>query len=669
MPISEFYNYIQSSLFGLMGTTATGYGAVLLSSPVVTHKPVQALAWNQLQNDIIRCQIHQTGANPNVLTVVGTGTVINSNVANRAWTQLQFLEVNPSRVANNQLASTRVNTAYSSSPTWDSIWTNTVATGYQTQVSYSWTHPNQMAYFFNLGSSITPEIVTTSTNSTTWQAWQSVVNLANQASFGPAEYALAQANGGVYQHTVPSSITPGPDAKAIVAYYVISGSVLTVTLTFLAGYTAISGPNTPTSVQLTVTNDFVTRYSSNATSGIQAPLPQSLLLGPVLTTNVTPIRAFSFASGSQSTSTEVVLYNNSDVTCTVNNISLFDYTVGALSTTTTIIPAHSTSSFSVSYSGTEAGYFKGSIAIQSDLNNLELLTEVVVGGVLPSSLTLTTNTNDLIVQDFIVDHAGGQYRDFIVSVSSGTGFSYELVPGDVYTSNGFRMTFDPSLASNGLHSQDVSVTVLPLDSSLDSAVIQVPIRITTAIANNELGNWISARGYNNSVIGFSYGYVGGHRTLTVGVGADPAISNSGAPQVAQLKNDADFSTWSEVYRIPLADATAVYHVFEYQIKNINQTPLSYYFGVGNAKNSVCTVHDDGRGNLGIVVNTIREYVTDAGISVTLDGLANAFYYYDETVSRVNQLEEQLVNGVLTHYFAGFDNLGNVITTLLPPNLA
>lgn len=277
MPISEFYNYIYNSLFGLMGTTATGYGATLSSSPVATHEPVQALAWNQLQNDIIRCQIHQNGTSSNVLTVVGTGTIVNSNVANRAWTQLQFLEINPGRVASNQLETTMTNTGHNSSSTWVSTWTNTVALGYQTQVSYSWTNPNQTAYFFNLGGSIKPEISSTSTNSATWQAWQYLIDQANQNSFGLTEYTLAQANAGIYQHTIPSSITPGPDAKAIVAYYNITGSVLTATLTFLAGYTAISGSNTSTSVQLTVSNDFVTSYSSGANGGIQAPTPQSLL--------------------------------------------------------------------------------------------------------------------------------------------------------------------------------------------------------------------------------------------------------------------------------------------------------------------------------------------------------------------------------------------------------
>lgn len=686
--LSDYYNFLYDNLFDLLGTTSTGYGAVLLGrDPVLVGQPVKAIEWNQMHDDMVRCIVHQNGTSTNNLILAHTGTIADNSVPDRTWTELQFLELNPDKIANNQKATMRVNTYEVSRDQWESDWTYTTSTntsswttitsnGYITSVSYTWFHPIQLHYFFNLGGNIKPELQTTSTFASVWQAWQPLIAVANTISFGKLEFNEAIANAGLYRRIISGGGQKGKTSKALMITYQIIGAVLTASIEFLADYhkkkkkksnkkgKGKGGSNYI--VRLKIISDFVTTYSTDYWGGIKAPIPQSQLMGNTLSAPAAPIPIFSFATETTSTNRTIILRNNSTQTCNISNISLTGYTTGTVSTSTMVIAPHTSNSFSLNYSGNKAGYYRGFVRILSNVNNLTLFTEINIGGVTPTHLTLTTTTNDLIVQDFIVDHAGGQYRDFIIAPFTSPQYSYELISSGLYEAGGFRVTFNPHGLPNGMHTENVQVTVLPLDTALDSVTISVPINITTNIDNHEIGHWISAKGNNKDVIGFSYGYIGGHKYITVGVGS-VALSS---PSLAQLRSENTFSTWQEVFRIPLGNNVAdIFHVGEYQIYGPAST-LSHYFGVGNALRSVCSIKDDGCGNLSIVMNTLREYADNVSIQSTLDGLVNSFYYYDETSSRQNQLENRadLVDGILTHYFAGFNYNGKVITTLVNPNL-
>jgi hypothetical protein len=687
--LSDYYNFLYDKLFSLMGTTATGYGAVLLGTPIVSvGQPVRALEWNQMHDDMIRSIVHQNGTSTNNLFMATTGTIADNSVPDRTWTELQFLELNPDKIADNQKATMRVNTFEVSPDQWESDWTYTTSTntsswhtvtsnGYITSVSYTWFHPIQINYFFNLGGVIIPEIRTTSTVASVWQAWAPLITVANTIKFGKPEFIEATANAGLYQRIITGGGKKGKTSKALMLTFQIIGAVLSASIEFLADYHKKKKKkkkkkkfnkkgNGNYIVRLKISTDFVTTYAIDYQGGIRAPIPQSQLMGNHLSAPNAPIPIFSFATETTSTTRTITLRNNSTQTCNISNIELTGYTLGHVSTTTMTILPHTSDTFNMYYTGNTAGYYRGFVRILSNLNNLTLFTELNVGGVAPTHLTLSTTTNDLIIQDFIVDHAGGEYRDFIVAPFTSPGYSYELIPSGLYQAGGFRMTFAPHGLSNGLHTENAQVTVLPSDTSLDNVTISVPINITTNIDNHEIGHWISALGNNKDVIGFSYGYIGGHKYVTVGVGS-VAVST---PIISQLRSENTFNTWQEVFRIPLGDSVAdIHHIGEYQIYGSSST-LSHYFGVGNALGSVCSIKDDGRGNLSIVMNTLREYANNTPIQLTLNGLVNAFYYYDETSNRRTQLETQadLVDGLLTHYFAGFNYSGKVITTLVNPNL-
>jgi hypothetical protein len=83
-----------------------------------------------------------------------------------------------------------------------------------------------------------------------------------------------------------------------------------------------------------------------------------------------------------------------------------------------------------------------------------------------------------------------------------------------------------------------------------------------------------------------------------------------------------------------------------------------------------TINDYGTGDLRIDMNTVRTFVTiDTNEAKTLRALANAFFYYDETVERKRQKEEpaQFQDG-FTRYVTGINRGGALLTSLVNPNV-
>jgi len=123
--------------------------------------------------------------------------------------------------------------------------------------------------------------------------------------------------------------------------------------------------------------------------------------------------------------------------------------------------------------------------------------------------------------------------------------------------------------------------------------------------------------------------------------------------------------WQDLYEITLDGTARYYYCYDYQ-STTNGDVRTYwgpYFGSGNSLYSIITVTDDGNGNLTINLNNLRQYFGDTGADITLNALTETFYYYSENYSRYSNLESP-VNGSQTNYFTGFDNQGNITTTLV-----
>lgn len=324
-----------------------------------------------------------------------------------------------------------------------------------------------------------------------------------------------------------------------------------------------------------------------------------------------------------------------------------------------VIEPIGTGTFDVYYTGDTPGYNRGYIYINSNINPVVLFTEINVGGVTPTEWIVTTTTNATMVQEFTVDHAGGNYRGFDVSISGSTGFTcIPHIPGAEFDK--FSVTFNPVGKSNGVYSTTATVIIHPLDISLGDITALIPISITRNVRDQHLGSWISARGYMNEVIGFSYDWIGGIKYLTIGLGVNSALT--------QLRTLNTFGTWDEVYRIEITGGAKTYHTNGNIIKSqdfFDGNTIGYQFGVGSALNSICTIKDNGSGNLSIAINTVRGQTGDNVSEGILTSLANAFYYYDETVNRVTQLESL---AEFTRFFIGFGAGGATKTKLVNPNL-
>jgi hypothetical protein len=127
-----------------------------------------------------------------------------------------------------------------------------------------------------------------------------------------------------------------------------------------------------------------------------------------------------------------------------------------------------------------------------------------------------------------------------------------------------------------------------------------------------------------------------------------------------------YQYWGEAYRIPLTLGAATYQSKDYCVKKTDLAAGTNY-GPRAATGSICTVSDNGTGNLSITINPHDGNYTGYGdVDSTYINLQYLPYYYSEAEARINQLESP-VSGQ-TKFFLGFDNQGTVRTSLVtfPP---
>jgi hypothetical protein len=716
-------NYVYQRIFNVLGTTSTGYGSIPISKPVTPGQIVKTSDFNLMKTDIRRMTIHQEGSDVTVRDIIeeSVGNLITHTLPQRLFTKLQFLTSNSDTVAENQLRRMTINTVKNGPPYWYSDWSNHSANGYIVSASYTWARPNDLNYFFNLGGSICPHItiVHESGNTLTENVWAPLVAEANATVFGKAEFLQAEADPYKEYIRIINHVKYGADSKAIVIKFKIVDDeqagvryrVIQATINLLAGYYgkkkgkgkgkgnwpgpvrndfitygASKGKKKGTVVHLHVITDFLSRYSHAELGGIQAPVPQVQLMGNYVSSPAAPIPPYNVAVDQQSDVQTIVLRNNSPTTATISlstpptvelsqGVVVHNYTASVISPTSLVIEPGASSSFNLSYIGLRPGYSRGYVKANSNVNDIVLFTEVNVGRVYPAEWYITTTTNAILHQDFIVDLSGGLYRDFTVEMNP-LPSGYTLTPRLANTT-GFRVSYNPHGSINGPHPATATVVVFPYSTELSDVIVNVPINITANVIYRNIGSWTSALAEDNAVMGISYDYIGGLKYLTIGLGSIPSVTHGGNPNTAQLRTENNFSTWEEVYRIRVTGQDRVHHINSSTcIRSVgahyfdNGHIISYYFGTGNARHSICTVREDKIGNLDIKMNTVGLPGNTTSTNRTLTGLANAFFYYDPTVNRTTQLEtpNQFVEGELTHYFAGFRSDGTIVTTLVDPNL-
>jgi len=728
---SEDQNLVHDALFSIMGTTATGYGAVLIGDPVDPGQLVEADEWNELLMDVERCLIHQNGTSTNNIIAASTGSIVDFATPARMYTTIQFLQKNIDQVHPSQLDSFTYNTnqlspVYWTSTNYSSTATMVAGNGYMTTINWTWFYENQLRYFFNLGGTLQPQIkIAEPTGANAKKGWKDLIAAANQVVFGKEEFLQALSNPNkTFIYTVVGSGAAGDakgkvietrktkiisekygkriiyknkDAKnysanALTVTFRVMGSTIVGSMNFVAGLALKkAGPKKKTGkeiikynkknnkkhiffgkkvidiftkkiigkyigVRVRLETDFKTTYSTGANGGIAAQIPQTQLIGNYVSAAPSPVPEFVMGVG-DTESQMIVLRNNSTFTCEVSDIVLSGYTTGTVTPTTLTIPAFSSGTFSLSYTGSHAGHHKGLVDVLCNVNRLTLFTEVNVGSTNPPNLVLTTSTYDVISQDFVVDHAGGYFKSFDLNFVPGPGFTHTPKLPD--TIDSFNVTFNPKNLVNGVYTAGVEVTVTPLDSSQEPTVWTVPVAITLAVENRHIADWTSCKLGNNTKLGLSYDIIGGRTYLTAGIGL-------GSPSIAELGvAESNFDSWSEVYRIPLEATTRRIYSKDYRIKAAEDFVYGEYFGVGSARGSILTCNYDGKGNLEVLMNTVYT-VPGQNTNEVLD-LSTAFRYYDSRRSAQLQQLSGLTQGGQCYVFNGFERSGDLMLNLVLPN--
>lgn len=687
-------NTVYDLLFRTMGTTATGYGAYMFTDPVSVGQLVKDEEWDRMLDDFRRVKVHQYGTDTNNLLVVDTGDLVLDGVEDRdyTWAQLHFVNewaststqmidpfksvsiyANDPYVSVGQLSTMSINTNVLSPSEWHSTtatWFTSPGNGHIASSSYTWFYPRQLNYFFNLGGRLKPEITLTGGLLIDKLRWVNLINQAKNVVFGKKEFYQALANGNVYKKTFVGY--GGVNiSNAVRVTYTIVGSQIQATVQYVAGYGKFkknkkkykypkykkkSGKDIILKVQ--IATDFTVTYANGSNGGIAAPIPQTQLINNAISINGNPVAPFDFAAGESSDVRTITVRNNSTQTANVSSMYLTGYTTGTLSTSSMVIAAHTNKSFTLQYTGNTTGYYRGFVNLESNINNFSIFTEISVGSIVPARLEQDVLNYDPVIQKFMVEAMGGEYRKFTVSLSNGSTQGFSIIEK---TDNSFTVKFNPVGQNlNALFSLNAVITIYPKDNSVEPSTIFVPIKLRTKIKNYNLGRWRSALGHQSSALGLSYDWKYGRRFLTVGIG-------TGSPVVSELSNTSSFPSWGEVYRIEVKDEIGRLYSADNAIKSY--TNYADSFGVGVAKGSVISVINKNYGNIEIKLHALRDLGSTVDEKKILLGLANAFYYYDPTVYRSTQLEtaNQLTNGGMTRYFDTFTKSGGVVTALVKPN--
>lgn len=372
---------------------------------------------------------------------------------------------------------------------------------------------------------------------------------------------------------------------------------------------------------------------------------------------------------------------------------VFYFTPAEVSAGELEIPANSTAEFGLAYYGRELGTWTNTLLLVSDIdvtfykiNTFQTVANIYDFDILPPTHTETISVfaRSYTKAFTIVPFQG--VTETISAVTSGAGYSVESV-----STTSVVVQFDPSGVNNVLGSYIGELTVTA-NSVVHSATLTSIISLTPGSYEN-YGSWLSPVAYYNSVIGISYDNIGGRRTLTIGVGIGSDSVNEyargGAPfanlnglGISGAELDPQYLSWANVYRIPLNElgdtVPKTYETKDYLVKQFD-VEYGSYFGDYASQGSMFIVHDDGRGNLRIEMNRLRELSEDEDLNSTLSNLSRAFYYYSDvdTPSRYPDNNsgnidrepftpgiDYMPEGTLTRMFLGFLRNGNVVTAIV-----
>jgi hypothetical protein len=480
------------------------------------------------------------------------------------------------------------------------------------------------------------------------------------------------------------------------------------------------------STQGTYVNNYITVTSDNDAGTVQIPI-SATVTAPVFAVTVTPPSITSTVNNYSPVSTSFTFDPGltgtiASVAASLSNTTRFAVTV------TQEIPGYYSNAFADYYEfypGTPASatltFTPPRVASGVDTTNLTLTFTPEDPTQSPASVVVPVSYTTTVVNQHLGDWISAKnYYNGVI------GFSYDIIEGVRTLTVGFGMGSDGSPQVYDGGAIYASTATLGLSADLQSSLGIPMYPYTNGNYNNFLniyGSWIHSPGgsgrpgsftntYNFTVpsdgtywwaysvdnygsiyidgqLQGSIGNVGayiidtiyltaGSHTITInatntgGPGAVAATITASSDLLQNIywstrtpvRTTPAYQYWCEAYRIPLTLGAATYQSKDYYVKKTDLAAGTTY-GTWASNGNLCTVTDNGTGNLSITINPYGGTFTGyEDVDQTIYNFQYLPYYYSEIESRINQLGIP-INGVDTLYFLGFDNQGVVKTSQVP----
>lgn len=570
---AAYINLLRSSLYSVLGTTSTGYGAGLIGRDVSVGKTITTSSYYAIVDDLRRCWIHQTGGIDGFLTdSPGSGQLITES------SLLNLANIIDEVVGNRHNTTSTQQLQDSLASSTSTIYGSNSVTY---QIDYSFVDDADTNYFFNLGGNIAASLSHGTYSGSTSTQWAGFIDWAN-SQISSIGYNWVEWNQGGASTSINASYTSSTNCVVKLGIYAKDSHTIRSTLTVTNALTTVSVPTTATSVMT---------YSDWGPSiggyyGVPSPRPQATVVTsfgsgqtpPTIPTKIITVSqptSFTFPSNSNSYAQTITVTNAGNSTCTVSSI-----TYPALSYITTdvaypggVAPPWSinpgaTRTFDVRYFGLDgltAGTYAGYFSVYSDgiTSPVTVDTQLVVTTpvfdfyLIPDKwdYTYTYGDSRSVTQSVMIGGKGS-----FTSISYGTDTNFLSSGFSIRDSSsvvGFDITFNPSGLTNNTY---ITTTTIGINSITHPFTATVTLNVPATPVTQHLGDWVSAYQKDNGVIGASYDIINGVRYITLGFGMNAdgggTVADTGGSNVNVINlgigtnADANFAVGPVLYAGP-----------------------------------------------------------------------------------------------------------------------
>jgi hypothetical protein len=525
------YNDIRSAVLDILAQSLDGYGYTGVDSfPVSLGDTISAQNWLDLINDLSAIWVHQNNSDL-VLSnnLPREGDQLTAGLGNELVTKLNSadnIRYRRAPVGQRSIDNT-VTSTFEPAPgttTWGSQQRHTI--------TMNWSSNLTANYFFNLGGRVTFSVsYPPGTYLNDNLSWKTLIDdhssdIAN-LYYDRAKFIIDNINTSV----VLGSYTRGLNTLSITATKLNDSSVRFETRFANAGV----------ATTLRVTSIISYEYSTGAITAPRPVISVANTLGdsyipvfvPTRILTVSQPNAFSWQSGSTSTTQIITLTNNGNTRIDVAGIDfvndnkltrITDFT-GLGGTTSFRLNPSEIKIFTLAYSGSRIGNYTGSFTVRSN-NTSGPVTRQLSQSILniPFDFTLTPSVIDVTLDRRTI------FSQTMTIVPSGTNKTFTSYTASIEPDSNFTVNTSfatgPIVYFNPYGYPPADYTAL-LTVTINNVThtYSITIRLTAPL-NQHLGSWTSALSSYNSVIGMSYDVIDGDRYLTMGIGQGADGSSS-----------------------------------------------------------------------------------------------------------------------------------------------